>query len=210
MGEHLQAGIEKGIGEARLLGRALGHIGLDLVLAIGFFLAMALALGLAFETYVQHVGLSERISLLSVDGTSGYTVDIHADPFGTGLWVTLMLFTTLVPTIVHLGMVVGAILPAVMLPDKKRLQLAADLEALGEEPPAAGPERAHWQRVIWEAARFEVAYKWRMLAGSVLTLLAIARLPGFGRWRKTLLPRRLGPRLRQAGINLARWLWGVG
>jgi hypothetical protein len=61
---------------------------------------------------------------------------------GSGLWVTLMFFTTLIPTIIHFAMVIGAILPATLLPDAKRAALASNLDRHGEiPPPHETPER---------------------------------------------------------------------
>jgi hypothetical protein len=91
-----------------------------------------------------------------------------------------MLFTTLIPTIIHFAMVIGAILPATLLPDAKRAALAANLDQLDEAPPPRKtPEREHWQHTITQAAKFAAGYRWRMVWGVLLTFALLAGL-GYG------------------------------
>jgi hypothetical protein len=168
-------------GTLAILRRSFLHISADLLLALLFFIAMAAALGFAFEAYDLYAGL-DAVALLedTANGRTGYIETLRADPLGSGLWVTLMLFTTLIPTIIHFAMVIGAILPATLLPDAKRAALAANLDQLDEAPPPRKtPEREHWQHTITQAAKFAAGYRWRSVGVVFLTFALLAGL-GYG------------------------------
>jgi hypothetical protein len=139
-------------------------------------------------------------------------VDIlRADPLGAGLWVTLMLLTTLIPTVIHFGMVVGAILPATLLPDRRRQGLAESLDALAELPPVKSVTREAWVATIRDSAKFAVGYHWRMAWGVALTCGLLATLfYGLGQLYPHVFLTEWAYRGGVKGIETARWLFGPG
>ncbi len=81
-----------------------------------------------------------------------------AEPFGQGLWITLMLFSTLVPTLLHFGMLLFAPLVFVGPPEEKKQQW---LDVLRRKPAQGeikdgrfDPENPAHQRAASEAAKW--------------------------------------------------------
>lgn len=68
-------------------------------------------------------------------------------PWTEGFWVTMMLLTTLLPTIGHGVMLLGSPLGLLLIPDRKRLALAADLDGYanaGDRQPSIRRRAARW------------------------------------------------------------------
>ncbi len=212
LGHDLADGLSANPSTAATLARSLAHIAADLLLALLFFVAMAFALGFAFETYDLYAGLKAVILYTETEaGPQGYAEDLRNDPLGVGLWITLMLLTTLIPTVIHFSMVVGAILPATLLPNASRRQLASNLAALGPAPPAAAAARTAWAETIQAAATFAAAYRWRMAWGVALTSgLLAALLWGLGRLYPNVFLTDWAYQGGVLGIKTARWLFGPG
>ncbi len=212
LGHDLATGLSANPSTAATLARSLAHIAADLLLALVFFVAMAFALGLAFESYDLYANLDAVVLYAETEaGPTGYAADLRNDPLGQGLWITLMLLTTLIPTVIHFGMVIGAILPATLLPDARRRQLASNLAALGPAPPAEPQARAVWAKTIQAAATFAAAYRWRMAAGVALTSgLLAALLWGLGRLYPHVFLTDWAYQGGVLGIKTARWLFGPG
>lgn len=193
-----------------ILIRSILHITLDLGLALGFFVAMAFALGFAFESYDLYATIY-AVNLMPEGDRPGYAAAVCDDPLGRGLWITLMLLTTLIPTVIHFGMVVGAILPATLLPNARRRELAATLATLGETPPPrATPARETWATAIRDSARFAAGYRWRMAWGVALTCALLAALFwGLGQLYPHVFLTEWAYEAGVLGIKTARWLFAA-
>ena len=210
LGHDLTHGLSSDANIVTTLTRSLAHIAADLILALFFFVAMAFALGLAFESYDLYANL-QAVDMLSKADQTGYAETLRDDPLGAGLWVTLMLITTLIPTVIHFGMVVGAILPATLLPDHHRQALAEKLMALGETPPPVKTtDRETWAATIRESAKFAAGYRWRMLWGVVLSCGLIAVIfYGLGQLYPHVFLTEWAYWGGVKGIETARWLFGA-
>ena len=211
LGHDLAHGLSGTLSAARTLTRSLLHIAADLVLALIFFVAMAFALGVAFESYDLYAEL-DKVYLLPEGDQPGYADILRSDPLGAGLWITLMLLTTLIPTVIHFGMVAGAILPAIILPDARRQALAQTLAALGETPPPRGaPGRQTWVDTVQDSAKFAVSYRWRMCWGIGSTCIFLGLLfYGLSRMYEHVFLTDWAYWGGVKGIELARWLFGAG
>ncbi len=71
------------------------HIAIDISLALGFLILLAILLPLGMATF-------DRLTPDVAIGWEAYLEAARADPLGEGLVVTGMLLTTLIPTVVHL------------------------------------------------------------------------------------------------------------
>ena len=207
LGEFLQKDLAAAISPLARLRNVGLHIAADVVLAVVFFLAMAATLGFAFEAYdIYDTRNDFGLHVVADKGAAtGYVHDVFAAPFTTGLWITLMLATTLVPTLIHFAAAIGAVLPAVLLPDQGRRALALRLDALPATPPDDEAGREVWRDTIWRAAKLSLFHRWRFLAGLGVTaiLLGLAILSGlhlpFEHWARDWAIE---------GIEFARRLFG--
>jgi len=89
------------------------HAALDLALAV-FFLATLTAI---FANALQGVGILSGPNWR----LESFFLDAETDPWGDGFFLTAMLLSTLVPTIIHLAAAVGALM--VVPPPLRRLPL---------------------------------------------------------------------------------------
>lgn len=203
LGDDLTRGLSGATSTAATLTRSLAHITADLFLALLFFMVMAFVLGFAFESYDLYASL-EAVDLMP------YAAALRDDPFGAGLWIALMLLTTLIPTVIHFGMVVGAILPTTLLTNAHCRTLARTLSDLGATPPSRQTQaREVWAVTIRDSAKFAAGFRWRMLWGVALTCGLLAALfCGLGLVYKHVFLTKWAYWGGVQGIEAARWLFG--
>ncbi len=107
----------------RLASAALGHGIVDLVVATAMLLGMALSLAFGFELYNQFAALQDSPAF----DLAKHIAEAAAAPFTKGAWLSLMLLTTLVPTLLHLVVVLMSPLGVLFLSDRRE-RWAANLE----------------------------------------------------------------------------------
>ncbi len=130
-------------GISRRLGRALlEHFGRYTAILLAFGdLACAVALlgGLA----VVLCTTVEALNALALARTGAEVLDLNglltraaAEPFGRGFWITAMLFSTLIPTVLHFGIAVASALTA-KSHSRKRTEWLAKIDhiIINEEDP---------------------------------------------------------------------------
>ena len=144
LGQRLLAVLDEPQGIWRRRGIIVLHSLADLASSVALLLLMAFALGLGFQAYNDLAMFwheSEPLNLLAVIAATAY------DPWGEGFWFTLMLLTTLLPTFGHGIMLLGSPLGLLLIPDRKRLELADELEhyaTAGERQPNIRFRAARW------------------------------------------------------------------
>lgn len=107
----------------RLAGVALGHGVVDLVVATLMLLGMALTLAFGFEVYNQLAAWQGK----PVFDVARHIAEAAAAPFTEGAWLSLMLLTTLVPTLLHLVVVLMSPLGVLFISDRRE-RWAVNLE----------------------------------------------------------------------------------
>ena len=120
------------------------HSFADLASSVALLLLMSFALGLGFQIYNDLAVLGHETQPFNLSSVIETTA---AHPFGEGFWFTLMLLTTLLPTFGHGIMLLGSPLGVLLIPDRKRLALAEDLEryaTAGERQPNIRRRAARW------------------------------------------------------------------
>ena len=173
LGRRLLGLVRAGAGAGTRAFAVVSHTVADFVLALALLLALAWLLGFFFEAY----GLSGWMPGIAAQDHSwarGWLVPAIQVPFGAGLWITLMLASTLVPTAIHLAFMSFSGLAIVTLPDEPRQALLARLEgwsyASEDERKTTVPKVASYfarDRIfLWAAAIF--------CSGAVLGLLGVA------------------------------------
>ena len=144
LGRRLLAVLDPAQGFWPRLTAVLGHGLADLAAAVALLLLMAFALGLGFQVY-------NDLAIMK-GGTPPFDLPKMIDavalhPWTEGFWVTMMLVTTLLPTIGHGVMLLGSPLGLMLIPDSKRLALAEDLDGYamaGERRPSICRRAARW------------------------------------------------------------------
>jgi hypothetical protein len=108
----------------------LGHGLLDFVLSAALLAAMAFLLAFGFEAYDQIAAAQGQHAF-----DLGPYLEAAADhPWTDGLWLTVMLLSTLFPTALHVVVLLASPLALITLPTERRLQLAGELETWDEQP----------------------------------------------------------------------------
>jgi hypothetical protein len=136
LGRHLLASF----GAESLKQRALtviGHGALDLILSVALLAAMAFFLAFGFEAY-NRLAVAQRGEDLPVFFLGPFLANAANHPWTEGLWLTVMLLSTLVPTALHMVALLASPLALVTLPTEKRLQLAFELDTYGQQPERQG------------------------------------------------------------------------
>lgn len=137
---------------------ALGHVVLDLVAALAFLALLALTLPLVIDGFNAVVApwVNEPLPL----PLAGFLCVSAQAPLGAGLWATLLLFSTLVPTALHLMAVIASPVAAAAtrLPGVWALAEAM----MADNPSVMTLTRAAWVLALWRP----LAY----LAGLAVTL----------------------------------------
>jgi len=101
--------------------RIFGHLFADLVLATMFLFTMAAILPMAFAATDQLGQFANASQRIGISAQLGRTV---VSPFGpNGIWITVMLLSTLVPTVLHMGAALAAI-PTLVMSLKWRTNMA--------------------------------------------------------------------------------------
>lgn len=188
LGKHLLGKLKGKYGSISQGWTIFWHIAADLVIAIGFLLSLAWFLGLAFESYHNigvwwHSAEQGPLPQLIQD-----IKNAAAEPFSKGLWLTAMLLSTLIPTLLHGAMAIAGALSLFTPVTAVRKSLAEDLEALDhldEKTQAlvlqrAGRHIANGRPGIWFLAVF-------LLLGLVALLsisLTYLHAGGFADWVK--------------------------
>jgi hypothetical protein len=133
LGRHLLSTL----GEARDLqlraATIAGHGVLDLILAVALLAAMAFFLAFGFEAY-NRMAIAQRGEDLPVFALEPFLANAADHPWTEGLWLTVMLISTLVPTALHMVALLASPLALVTLPTEKRLKLAAEIESYHLDP----------------------------------------------------------------------------
>ena len=128
-------------GRNKLLLRAAVGGAADIAFAVTCLVALAFSLGLAMEVARLQAGWSA-----SVVGPIGQAA---ADPFGQGLWFTLMLFSTTVPTLLHFALLLSAPLVFAGPPPEKRNRWLAILRQRDFDENNAAHQRVASQAAKW-------------------------------------------------------------
>lgn len=122
----------------------LGHGFIDLAAAVALLLLMAFALGLGFQIYNDLAIVGEEPPPFNLPAMID-SVTLH--PWSEGFWFTLMLLTTLLPTIGHGIMLLGSPLGVMLSPENKRIALADALDGYataGDHQPSIRRRAARW------------------------------------------------------------------
>ena len=101
------------------------HIAVDVFIAVGLLACLALALPFVMQT----ISLARDFDY----DVAGEIARAAQDPGGQGIWLTIMLFTTLIPTFLHLCMVAASPLSVCFLGEEKRQDWAAKLDRFHDE-----------------------------------------------------------------------------
>ncbi len=133
LGRHLLGsfGGARGLGQRAVA--VVGHGLLDLGLAAALLAAMAFFLAFGFEAY-NRIAIAQRGEDLPVFDLGPFLANAADHPWTDGLWLTVMLISTLVPTALHMVALLASPIALVTLPTEKRLALAGELETYDEQP----------------------------------------------------------------------------
>lgn len=158
-------------------GRMIGFATLDAILAFVLLWALALLLGIGGEAVDQLAVATTGNSALDLDMM---VAQATTEPFGDGLWITLMLFSTIVPTAIHAFVAIGSVVQMRGRAEaRKKWRDVAD-EALakdkGLDPHTCRKIAEHWLIDRW-------------LPSIVLLLVLLAA--GWFAWHASVLPGAL-------------------
>ncbi len=132
LGRHLLTKLDGKAGAGGQGWAMFWHIALDLALAVGFLLSLAWFLGFAFESY-HNVGIWwDGIEQAPLPGLASDIGIAAAEPFGKGLWMTAMLLSTLLPTLLHGVVAIAGAVTLFRPVTADRRSFADDLEALDD------------------------------------------------------------------------------
>ena len=128
LGRHLLGKLHDDGASGERVWAVVWHGGIDLVLALLMLGTFAFFLAFAFESYNQ---------LASALGPAAYQLVPFIDaaalaPWGQGLWLTVMLLSTLVPTALHGVMLLASPLALLFLATPQRAGLADALDGFEE------------------------------------------------------------------------------
>ncbi len=120
-----------------------GHIVFDLVIAVVLLCLLAGFLAFAMQLFGLVPSFGFKV-ICEIQRAS-------SDPFGEGIWLTIMLATTLIPTFLHLCMVVFAPLSRLFVDPEKRAEWAGVLERYD---PAQHKDDAAIDRTLLDITRW--------------------------------------------------------
>ncbi|MEZ5936082.1 MAG: hypothetical protein R3F54_30105 [Alphaproteobacteria bacterium] len=179
----------------------LWHTAADLLAALILLASMAFALSFGVEAYNQGLGAPDQTGLPSFD-LRPYIEQAAAAPFSDGLWLSTMLLSTLVPTALHLVLLLASPLILLFVPTEQRIALANELgsyDRLPKQQQEAIRQRAALY-VARERPRAIIAAA--ALFGLLLTLLsALGALVYQGDFASVI------QQIAFLGIALAQWLF---
>jgi hypothetical protein len=172
------------------------HAALDFLLAIAFLVLVARTLPWGvelFNRWIQWLGGTAPFDL------SDYLCDAARDPWSTGLWATLMLLSTLVPTALHAAAALATPLAAGALWLQRDETLARRLET--EAPGSPGFEPA-----VDDAAA-HLAWTWIVvwILAALLVTAAFVGMLALVNLVTGELPEPLPGSLREALLGIALW-----
>ncbi len=178
-----------GLLRRRSLGAFLVHVGLDLLAAMGLLAVMALFVGVGTRT----VDLMGRGTEAHLFDAGVFLATAWNDPWGSGFWVVMMMFTTLLPTALHAGFVVTGL----YFLEFRAGRRTRCIELLEGQPSA---------RDLTEVARY---IAWRGVSGWLvsgvlffgLVGIAVGAVPGL--WEHHLYE------VARAGVRLIDWAAGA-
>ena len=148
LGAHLLATLKKEIPELRKALLAVLHTALDLVAAIGLLAALTISLTAVVEGANE---LAKAIDLPPPLALDEFLRDAAKDPWGPdGIWVTLMLLSTLIPTVAHFVRAIDRT-TMTLWPRAHRLHLAQGLIQLNPSNPSLSAIRgaAWYYTLVW-------------------------------------------------------------
>ncbi len=133
LGRHLLASFGGAAGLGWRVLAVIGHGVLDLLLAVALLDAMAFFLAFGFEAY-NRIAILQRGQDLPVFDLGPFLTSAADHPWTDGLWLTVMLVSTLLPTALHVVALLASPIALVTLPTQERLALAGELETYNEQP----------------------------------------------------------------------------
>ena len=133
LGRRLLASFAGAGGLGRRAIAVVGHGVLDLILAVALLAAMAFFLAFGFEAY-NRIAIIQRGQDLPVFDLGPLLANAADHPWTDGLWLTIMLISTLLPTGLHVVALLASPIALVTLPTEKRLLLADELESYDQQP----------------------------------------------------------------------------
>ncbi len=139
LGRRLLASFGGSGGLGQRVAAVVGHGVLDLVLAVALLAAMAFFLAFGFEAY-NRIAIIQRGQDLPVFDLGPFLANAADHPWTDGLWLTVMLISTLVPTALHVVALLASPIALVTLPTEKRLaagRRARDVRCAARAAPAA-------------------------------------------------------------------------
>lgn len=155
----------------------IGFVLLDFVLALIFLGVLAILFGAGGEMLDQFAIATTGSSLLDLDAMIDQVI---SEPLGDGLWITLMLFSTLVPTTIHAFVAIGSVVQMRGRKEAREKWRDEADEALadddGLDPHTCRKIAEHW-----------LIYRW--LPSVVLLLVLLAA--GWFAWQASVLPDAL-------------------
>jgi hypothetical protein len=191
LGRHLLARGGAGGRAWTIAWHALADLGLALVLLA----SLAFCLAFAVEGWNQYA--EARTCCMAYDLVP-YIKDAAAAPWTAGLWLTVMLLSTLAPTVLHGVALLASPLVLLVIGSPRRAALAT---ALAGYERARHPE-AVLQDVGWYLARSQV---WAWTVASLLMLFLLALLLGFIRLLHQGGLASWVAEIALAGVAAARW-----
>lgn len=178
------------------------HTLADLVAAVVLLAAMAYLLAVGFAGYNQ-VAIALSDEGRGAFGLERFIERAAAAPWTDGLWLTVMLVSTLVPTFLHLIMLLASPIALVALPTEKRLALAADLDTYADQPERQASIRRRAGKYVAREKHGALALATFLLVLLLAMLGWLVRLIHQGGLANYILE------VARAGIWTARWVAGL-
>jgi hypothetical protein len=133
LGRHLLTSFGAARGLGPRMAAVIGHGTLDLVLAVALLAAMAFFLAFGFESY-NRIAMLQQGAEHPAFVLAPFLANAADHPWSGGLWLTVTLLSTLLPTALHMVALLASPIALVTLPSEKRLALATDLEGYDRQP----------------------------------------------------------------------------
>ena len=108
------------------------HGSVDLLVGIILLASMAFSISFGFEVYHQLTAPNQEIA--ATFKLESFIKQATTQPLGEGLWLTTMLLSTLVPTVLHLVLILVGPAVLVFVSTKRRIALAEDLDSYSNLP----------------------------------------------------------------------------
>jgi len=166
LGRHLLGTLDNAAGRGRKTLVLAVHMAADLIAAVALLYLLAMALPFMIELFnlaCRGFGLQEPLQLRS------FLAQAVQRPWPNGIWVLVMLLSTLVPTALHAMVPVASPLMVWLGSDRKRQAIAAGLRANHPQPWAIRKASWHlvWTCVIGIAAPLALAATFVVAIGEI-------------------------------------------